>query len=88
MAYNNTAINLEMFTSSYSSRRRFSACDQAPTEGFSTEICFFSGSLCNSLIMKNGVKCVFLEVSSNFNVFNSTKITLHCSITLYYSIII
>jgi len=35
---NNTAINLQTFTSSYCGRR-FSACDQGPTGRFSTQIC-------------------------------------------------
>jgi len=38
---NNTALNPQMFTSSYGSRR-FSACDHAglPLLGVSTQICF------------------------------------------------
>jgi len=59
---NNTAINLQMFTSSYGSRR-FAACDQGSHWGsFSTQICFFNWPVCLCLITKNRVKSVFFEV--------------------------
>jgi len=48
---NNTAINLQMFTSSYSSRC-FAACDQAVTEFFSQPDMLFSRPVCLCLIVK------------------------------------
>jgi len=56
----NTAINLQMFTSSYGSRR-FGARHgtRAPTEGFSTQICFFSRPVCLGYYEKSCDICVF-----------------------------
>ena len=77
---NNTAINLQMLTSSYGSVR-FVACDQGPHWGFSQPDLFFSRPVCLGEITKNRVK-VFGSHNfiSNFNVFNNLKITLHYSV--------
>jgi len=58
---NSTTVNLQIFASSYGSSV-FSHVTRAPTERFSTQICFLVdlGSL--YLIMKNRVKSVFFEV--------------------------
>jgi len=78
---NNTAINLQMLTSSYSSRR-FAAWDQGSHCFFFHPDTFFSRPVCLGLIMKNRVISVFLidKLISNFNVFNNIKITLHYSV--------
>ena len=79
---NNTAINLEMFISSYGSRR-FSACDQGSHCFFSHSDLFFE-STCVSRFNyeKSHEICVFWsdKLISNFNVFNNIKITLHYSV--------
>ena len=79
---NNTAIHLQMFTSSNGSRR-FAACDQGSHRFFSTQVCFFSRSLCLlGYYEKSRDICVFWsdKLISNFNVFNNIKITLHYSV--------
>ena len=85
---NKMAKNLQMFTSSHSSRR-FTACDQSSHWGFFHPDLFFRQPGCAGLIMKNRVKSVFFEVinssattakfTSNFNVFNNIKMTLYNS---------
>ena len=78
---NNMAINLQMFTSSYGSRR-FSACDQDSHWGFFHPDLFFSRPVRLGLIMKNRAKRVFWsdKLIRNFTVLNNIKITLHYNV--------
>jgi len=80
---NNTAINLQTFTWSYSSRR-FSASDQDSPYGFSfTQMCFFSRPGCLGLITKNRIKLFSFssdQFISNFSMFNNIKITLYYTV--------
>jgi len=78
---NNTVIHLEMFTSSYGSRR-FAACDQGSHWGFFPSRSVFSRSVCLGYYEKSREIRAFWSdrLISNFNVFSTIKTTLHCSV--------
>ena len=80
---NNTAINLQMFTSSYGSSRS-GAWDQARahTEGFFHPDLFFSRPVCLGYYEKSRDICVFGsdKLINNFNVSSNIKIALHYSV--------
>ena len=89
MCNNNTAINIQMFTSSYGI---VSILLHVPTGlplSFFTKICFFGRPAYLGLIMKNRVKSVFLsdKCISNLNVSNNIKITLHAVFTCAVAIL-
>jgi len=72
---NNTALNLQTFTSTYGSRR-FTACDQGSHYGFfHPHLPFFSRPGCLDLIVKNPVKSGFFDVKNS-------SATSMCSIIL------
>jgi len=79
---NNTAINLQMFSSSYGSRT-FAACDQGSHWGFFPPKSVFS-STCVSRFNyeKSREICVFWsdKLISIFNLFSNIKTTLHYSV--------
>jgi len=78
---NNMSRNLQMFTSSYGSRR-FAACDQGSHWGIFHPHLFFSRHVCVGYYEKSCDICVFWsdKLISNFNLFNNIKITLHYTV--------
>ena len=75
---NNTAKNLQMFTSSYGSRR-FGAWDKGSHWGFFSPRSIFSRPVCLGYYWKSRDICVFWsdKLINNFNLSSNTKITLH-----------
>ena len=74
---NNTAIYLQMFTSSYGSRR-FGAWDRrSPTEGFFHPYLLFSRPVCLGYYEKSRDICVFWS-DKPINNFNVSSVILEC----------
>ena len=80
---NNTTINLQMFTSCYSSRR-CAACDQGSQWGFlQPRSVFFSRPGCPGLVMKNRVKSAFFKVIDSSATSMCSTIERYLCITVF-----